>query len=800
MATLNITGSTWSYLPTYEFPGSGIVISGSKSGQILSSITLRCSKFTNYGYGFQYSSSSYVPAGVTTSLNDVSLRVRVNGVYAKESYTFTRSYPMTGNHTRFGSYVTIPQEGNEYTFTWDDIPIGNNQVIYCDVTGVSSYATGIAMRIGSGTCGTAEVFDEPQGPTSISVSPVSGEDGWITDLSGAAENTSQGVLKDYVCQYTLTPNPSNAQISLVNFSSSNSLVSCSYNYSTKIITVTATRNNIDYPSTDTVTVSVNGGASTTFTVHFYEKPKANLSGNNSIELNIRTANGKGFGLSGYNVSTINTASDRALFFDGNYQSSFAPQNSNTLLNVGQYLSLASNNSNLFKISGEGSRHTLLWRFFNHYVQTNTSNVGTYKRDLTTYVTWYITPDQISQFSFDWLDINNVITEIPNIILPDFDSPIIGNLRYSNASVSGGYCRGFRVEYINEANSVVRTDYLNATIDSNGVASTSGRLLSNNLNNIPYNQLITIRITMYFYYNDSTTTRYYGASYTLQQKLLRINEEELYPTLVFPTVSATTPYTPMMLTEVERFGYEISDLLINNQNLFNAQFGLLIGGKELSFTTAPEYISSQKLTKHIVYNVGKFVEDNNLYNATLTVLPYIDIFYGGTTYSKRISASGNTTLPNVIINTLESTMWNRPIAEQGEYVTYYDYNRFMQFINKYKVLNNNILFNVPTNLTGEIINTDFWVDKANKLDIYAENMQDWATDVTNFVILWALPEFKHQKGEIINNNNLYQNYYDLLVQHSGYESFASHNYLHDSNYTHNALGNYTHNQITNKEGI
>ena len=80
------------------------------------------------------------------------------------------------------------------------------------------------------------------------------------------------------------------------------------------------------------------------------------------------------------------------------------------------------------------------------------------------------------------------------------------------------------------------------------------------------------------------------------------------------------------------------------------------------------------------------------------------------------------------------------------------------------------------------------------------MQNWATNTTNFIVLWALPEFKHEKGEYITNNNLYQNYYDLLIQHSGYESFATHDYLNENNYTHNELGTHTHDEITNKDGI
>lgn len=795
MATANIRcpDVSWSYHDF--FSTNGLVIQGARDNQALVSVTLWCTKFTNYGYPIIFPTKT-VPAGATTSTNTVTLRLRVNGVYSNEAHTITGITPIRGGNHYNDSWAPA---SDSYTFTFpSNVPISSSSnIIRCEISGVYSYGCGLSIWRTSSSQGYAEIIDIPQGPSSISVSPVAGDDGWITDLSGATRNSSQGVLKDYICRYNLTPNPSNAEITQVNFSG-NSYSDCSY--SGGIITARARNNNTDYPTRDNVTVSVNGGASTTFPVYFYEKPKANLSGTNTIELNIRTAGNQGFSLSGYGPATINSESDRALFLDGAYQQSFSLQNSNTLLNAGQYLTTTSDSSNLFKISGENSRHNVTWRFFNHFVQTNTSSVGTYKRDLDTYVTWYITPNYISQFSFDWLDVNNnIVTDLPDVIIPEFDSPIIGNLKYTNAAIAGGYCRGFRIEYIKEDGTVVRSDYLNANIDGSGVASTNGRILDkNNLDGLPHNELLTIKITMYFYFDDSTTTRYFGASYVLEQKLLNIKEEDLYPTLVFPIVNQQSPYSPMMLTEVERFGYEMSDIVINRGTLFDVYFGLLVNNEEVNFDTAPDYISSNKLTKHLVYDIGKYVEDKKLYLDELTILPYIDVYYGKK-YVKRVTVKyDKATTPNATIVTTLESMWNRPTVDKGEYVTYFDYDRFMQFINKYRMLYNNQLFNVPINMQGAIINTDFWVDKANTLDIYATNMQNWATDTTNFVILWALPEFKHKKGEIITNNNLYQNYYDLLIQHSGRDAFATHDYLNENKYTHDELGKYTHDQITNKE--
>lgn len=800
MATTIVTcpDASWSYLP--NFANSGLRLPNVSNGQVLASITLYMAKFTNYGFYIDIY-GTIIPAGATTGANTVTVRLKVNGVYSKETHTVTNKVPIMGDHTPPGTWAPC-EESDKYVFTFDDIPISNNQRIDCIVTGVDNYSTGLTIYDPSnGQRGYAEVYDEPRGPSSITVTPASGDDGWITDLTGVTRNQSQGVLKDYTCKYNLIPNPSTAKITEVTFSDENYVTS---QYNNGVITVTARNRTTDYPITDNVNVTVNGGASTDFDVNFYEKVKAALAGISNLELNIRTAANKGFILQNYNPSTINSASDRSLFLDGNYLTTFSPQNSNTLLNVGQYLQLQSNSSNLFKISGEGYRHSLKWRFFNHFVQTNTSEIGTYKVDLDTNVTWYITPNMISQFSFEWLDVNNVpVTNYPEIIVPEFDSPIIGNLKYTNAAVSGGYCRGFRVRYIqDDTGSVVRTDYFNASISDDGTALFNKRILNkSNLTGIPFNKYVTIEITMYFYFNDSVDVRYYGASYTLSQKLYRIDKTSLYPTLVFPIVSTSSPYSAMMLEDVERFGYEIPDIALKFMNMFNLKYGLLINGVDVNVNNNPNIVSSNKITKHMVYDIGKYVKDNSLYLTELTILPYVDV-YSDKPYAKRIMADdrSNATPPNAIINTSLDTMWNRPIAQKGEYIKYFDADRFMQFINKYHALYNNQILSVSLDKRGDIINTDFWVDIANKLDVYAQNMQNWATDVTNYIVLWSLPKFKHKKGELITNNNVYQNYYDLLIQYSGYGNFVTHNYLHNNNYTHDDLNHYTHNEITNKDGI
>ena len=806
MASYNIYAGTsfslWSY-----YSSNGLHFEQDiPKDSIIKSITLHCIKFTNNNYKLVTQNNTFAKGSINSN-GTVTLKLYIKNSDGTKTYTNSQEIVTKGElydksitpDRQYYYYTTayVKETSNavykDYTFTFpSNTAVTSSTIVYLEVSGrgmsTGSGPDGLAIRKGTnGLKGTAEIVDAPPtGPTSISIS-----DTWITDLSGKAKGN--GINKTSTEDLTVTV--SGGSIASASFSG-NSLVKCSF-ISPNKVSVTALKSNTDYPSKDKITMSVNGGASDTFTVNFYEKPSITLDSNQYLNLNIRTAIGKGFSVSGYKNDS--GAISKTKIFNNSY-SDFAFSDVSSLKIDSNFINLDSNNG-IFKIEDEGGSYkTLIWRFYNSQVQEKTVS-DNYCKNITTYVRWYATPAIKDQLSYSWVDIDgNVTTDVPNVILIEQNSPMVGNLVYTNAAVSGGYCRGFRVQYINENNVIRRTDYFDANIDLNGQASTSGRVLHKyNLTDIPTGELLTIKITAYFYFNDSKATRYYGASITVPQKLLRIKDSDLLPTKIFPETVTTSPYTPMMLPDVERFGYSLSDLFFSINEFVESDFGLLINGQEISIKTAPSYFSSYNLTKNIVVDVGKYVKDNEINMTQCTIKPYIDLYYG-TEYVKRISITDNIALPNAVIDTSLATIWERPVIEKGKLATYFDYDRFMKFINKYRVLYNNQILSVPTNKQGDIINTDFWVNIANKLDTYAQNMQDWATDVTNFVVVWALPEFKHKKGEIITNNNLYQNYYDLLIQHSGYESFATHDYLHDSNYTHNDLNHYTHNEITNKEGI
>lgn len=431
--------------------------------------------------------------------------------------------------------------------------------------------------------------------------------------------------------------------------------------------------------------------------------------------------------------------------------------------------------------------------------------------------------------------------------------------------NAGYCRGMRVEYItskSESESSVanagRVYYYDKTSEPNVTPTTvAGRIspVQSIIDKLLKLKEFYIRITPYFYFGSARTSgttvsdtsstsedsrRYFGNSFTLPQKFIYVRESDFYTPFLFPTVRSSQPYTPMMLPQVERSGHFLNSTILNVRELSDRMdFGVKFGSqKEISVRKNPEYFSSTALQTHMVVNIGQAVidfseTDSSVLSASLEIQPFIDIYYDEKYYVRistkssvlitdtGIAGNTNMTLPTVIyLDTRKTSMWDprvkdpaegeRPAVHKGELIFYHDYDNFQAFINKYQNLIPNKLTNqtsftvkpVSVSKTTEIINTEFWIEIANRISKYAESMQNWATSVNQ--VSWAISRFTIHKGTVIDNINplasLFQNYWDLLVKCSSLDSFATHKYLHDMGYTHEMLSSFTHSQIMNKEGI
>lgn len=595
----------------------------------------------------------------------------------------------------------------------------------------------------------------------------------------------------------------------------NSNINYSYNSNSKEISVKAIKTLLGKPADVEIEAYFQNSITKKFTVKFYNKPKFSdentKSGNFTRKFNIKDADEILANLTLENYDQI----EKILYINNqeNQEGNFFEINASDFINID-----GPDTSNKLKINKEGTVQWVVWKFYNKEVQTPNSEKGTYSQTISFQFIYYVTPKEISNFSYKWLfngeELNN-FTSKKLLLLTDnngnviYSPPMIGDLSYDNNTVKGGYCRGYKIRLFNGTldDIVTNTNVSeeNFVTNSNGYAKLEGSILRFlNISNIDisyYNKPLTLNVVPYFYFNKSKTILYDGFSLNFAPKIYITNAIELLPELKFPTLNKIPPYTPILLPNSERFGYffDVSKFTSAGINTDDVDFGIKFNGSnsyKITMKNNPEYFSSNKIG-NIILDVGKYISDNNLYTSNLKIEPFITLFTGTETevniYDTRTTNNINSTL-----DTSNTKIWKEPIATQGQEVEFFDYNNFYNFINKYKYLYNNIIWEVPKQNSGNIVKVDYWKSIADSLDIYAQNMQNFATDPTNYKVLWSLPKFKHKQGEIINTVNLKQNFYKLLEQYSNYESFATYNYLYNNSYSHNALHSYTHDQITNKE--
>lgn len=719
------------------------------------------------------------------------------------------------------------QKGNSTSKTaWTD------DAVIVRIRGTSSKNRKIA--------GSATIENTPIGPTKIYVDKTNTT---ITDLSGAAKSANDGVNKDYNVNLIFTGTDATGKAANFNsvsvsdspdyVNTSNSVVDGKSNKVT--VYVKAKSSNLDNTSCR-VTLSSNGHSAFS-TVNFYKKvDRRIISGDKEKVVNIldvvKNATPIYYTLNttaqtGNNIKSSFVFNSSWLYNKSKPESDFTSKIDNNKLYLSDIANLSLNKDNyITPMYQNGNRLKLTWRFYNSDVQTWWSVKGTYKLDLDTYLTYYIIPDQDSQFSYEWKDIDgNVIQEsdLPGVILGQ-ENVKLTKMSYNNNSVIGGYCRGFSIKFIPSSGDVIEfllpidtktepaasgiTSRLSELIDDNG-------LLTQDLGK--ETTIYDIELTPFFYFNDAVkngelTKVYYGVSRRLKQKFLYTEEDITKVTVEFPTLKADSH---MMLEDVERFGYNINSVLCQYASELGASFGLTINNNlDCNIKDNKNYFSSNILTPHLVFDASAYVKENkDILGETFTVVPYVTFDNGKTkiysedaTLKEKINSDG---------------FWLRPTVDKGNiiknvmysFAQFFDYDRCKLFMDKYiNLLGEEFLLDPIEK--GTIINTDYWSNVVTVLlDQYAEKMQNWATDATNFTILWAYPIFRHKKGEIITKDNLYQNYWDLLEQYKtaftiygeseGSEFPAvrlkSESGGEPTEYTHNYLNNnqYTHRSITNQ---
>lgn len=812
-------------------------------------IELYCQKFTNKYTNIRMPGYT-IPANQIKSNATVKVTyIEVNGVKYYVDGDSNKSWTITGKKIDLlphGTYANTETYANVDADPKKFKPSGNTKAIFdgknktakctINVSGLGTNDTnGITFRhphtvkfngkTVTRVFGRANISKVSTGPSSISIDPNIEKKGvWITNLTGKTKN-GKTIKADSSAKFNIKVYPDDAEISGVKFKTEANEI-CSLSKS-KVVTVKAKNTTADAIS-DKVKLSMKGNTSggtvsKTFNVNFYKKPKVSFS-ITDIRINIKRVADAKYKVDSYAVGqgTINDISKGETYSALRYtlpsgestpwylSAINVPNSSNDIL-ISNYLGIYSDSNNYFKIANESKQHSLTYRYFNPGVQTVDVS-DNYNSDVNCTFTFYAIPRDKSQFSYNWL-INGTPVDIdePPIIMPGIENvPVPGNIKYTNAFVESGYCRAIRFNFYKKDGTLLHSEIKHTSDMADGSSLLNGQFLSKNdnlwnklrqlLGDSYVTEMLTVSADLAFYFTNDENTLYYGCNHIWNAKLWLITKDDLKIQRLFPIVSEIAPATPMMLADVERFGYILPLATTSNADLLGVRFGLEIADHIVTQIDNKSYYSSNKIVSNLVVDVGKFITDNNIYIPQCRVLPYITIFTGKT-YEQKLQFNDEWHEPNAIINTQESTMWYRPAAKKGEYATYFDIYRFQQFIDKYKPLNNNNNFSpIIIEKRGDIINTNFWKNIEGKLSVYSKSMQNWASQVTNAIVIWAFPEFNHKKGEYITNNNLYQNYWDLLNMLSGYGRFATHNYIKNSGYTHNDLSVYTYDDITNKRGI
>lgn len=789
---LNKPGWCWSSYQNHDMSSAftGVDLNPNHIGWLIKSVTLRMGIGIGTVDGNYYGNTgplgmvliiNNIQSNTCTVDNTVNLYAYNGGTTTKENvtglptkdYTFTFDTPVELTRSIQASYFITSGYTNNYTSVY----IGYNSVWsnYC------SYSiTDVAL--------------EPPTPDKTSFT--------ITDLSGTAKSTTNGVKNDYRAVLTYTPN--GEKPASITFTGNNH-VTCVPDIANNNITITANSSNIDYGVTDNIKAICNGDSniSFNFNVGFYEKIKRQ-TGTQNLILNAKEVRSSNISITSIAYKTDPAKAHNA--FKGVNQQDLGTFTiySNTSIPLSQYFSVDDNTNNIFTISEDGINVPYLFRFYNSDVQEKTSS-GSYKNDLIVNLTIYCAPSLESQISVKYYDIDGteITKPVSKAVISNVMNFTIGSFNYTNEAQVGGYCRAFGYEIYNATNNelVKKSISEKATEDANGQANLNRtNIINSNIfedDAIPFNTPLKIKIIPQFYFSNLPIVTYSKCALTLDFTFFRIDEKALLPKLLFPIVDDSG--TSMLLTEVERFGYEFNAVAKDLYTMFSTsdtkfRFGVKVGTYELFLDKEPKYFSNNKVVDHMICDIGSFVRDKLQYKESLEIKPFFCI----TVDNSNTFIYGDE--DSVVEGTLESELWYRPTATQGEYTKYYDRTNFSTFINKYRNLVGGELWPVPFALY-QTINTDYWSGVAEKINTYVENMTTWLneSEVLNPVVCWIKTRFKHLKGEKITTDNLKQNYYDLLIQLSAYDYLTTHDYLNEHNYDHNRLADFTYNQITHKQG-
>lgn len=480
------------------------------------------------------------------------------------------------------------------------------------------------------------------------------------------------------------------------------------------------------------------------------------------------------------------------------------------IHMSQFWSEKKNNhDNDFQLSNDHQNTRFIFRFYNSEAwspdEGNDGKDSPYKMDLLCNFIMHIVPDESGKIS--WVYEDNVgnqssTTEGDTILLKQ-QGVVIANLKYTGR----GWCRKFKIIFINTE---TNEECLSYFLDCDSPGTYSGKVFTIDggyYNQLPENVLLEMKVIPYFYF-DNDSTLYSDCSAVIPQKMLKFDDSYMSPTLIFPTVYTNMP---MLLWEVERLGYEFTPQAAYNWDSFDAKFGIRIGTEDV-FLDQTRYWSNHRVTRHMLFDIGDYVNEHRSYNKALEVVPFV-IYMPGTPTERRVEFKDK----GFVLNTEKETFWEVPLISEGELAQYssIEAKNIEDFLIKYRYLDGNRVTRFMKNQQSYPINTDYWIAVQDRINLYVKTMQKWlymsGNEVSNNFVCWKYTKFRHEKGEPIGNFMISASHewfkwmlftHDYLSQFTHDElrqwrhwSKTSHRYLERMGFTHEQLQEeYTHNSL------
>lgn len=778
-------------IPLYIYNGDNLWQGNESYSYKIKSIKLGASKVLNTNGSFYNNSGKLIEKGTLSTNNNSAITISYNNFetslqnVSNSAVEMRSANPSITPWTSVDAYAPLGDTPTYYNFNDLNYNIPYNYNTQQNYINIKIYNLDVVYPYGclsfylnhGGLVGQITI-EETQSTDLTNLYIEGGNNILLTNTSTVAN--VHGKLKDSSTMFKIIPN-NGGTITSILYDNLSQLIGLKQVTSDFVFNAYATKDNTDYlsypiiiPMRDSKTnVSVDA------IINFYKIPQTTNNFKSPIKFNIKNIDNV---LNNYTITKNNKSNTKqikgVLLVDGDnyvnetllqdYNNNFdSDSDNNSTITIDFSKILHFNNKDNILTSSQ-IPYRLNWRYYNNIVQTVDSNY-TYKNDNTLNLIFYVVPNIVDNLS---IELSKTTSE--NIVYiydalkdkfvnKDLNLPYIDNISYNYTNnPEDGFCRVFGVNLYTNTDSL--NVYYTATVDNSksSITNISDKTSIKNWLLSKTGETITLTTNTYFYYGPTKTAESTfnpnsenisnftkGVTRRLKNNIQVVNLSDLYPQVYFPL---TDNIHDFILPDIERIGYTFSDTILNFVDNFKIEISD-INTKEIldtvDFKGNNEYFSNTNFNTNIVFNSGKYIlsKYNILKNRQVSFTAYITL-YENTEYNYTIKA-----LNSVKYDTTASP-WYRPIAKQGEYVQFYDYDNFINVINKYLPLMYNIEKPEWENQnSGNTITVKYWGDIVDKLTQMSKNMQNWAQPVSKLEnIWWNYPYTSFKSGSLFLADN------------------------------------------------